>query len=717
MGAFNNWALCSSRSCITMLPLGRRAWLLLLSCLALVQADVYLHSPRGSNNRLNEATANRDKNNRLFDSQNNARGGYNVGDSIITESTSEDEQYNMKYFQSGSGGEENASYMHVEWTNQHGCTGLEGAGENTPHKSNCNLVLQYMCQEDPENADLDTIRNGATTGRPKYGNRPSRSRGDFDETEEEYEARKAANVDTTRGLHEGFAWYDKCRERHRNGGLFIADRNVRDFAIHTRQNNGGRNGYECAEERDYYPYWHPSPWRDAAVFSGSAEYCDDYSEQSYNVQPYHECLRFFDSGVRKPYVNSNNEQDCLSEGGAWTLLYNFLEKAPEYTSEDECVSASTSDVSYVWALPHDTTDGVTQECLVQPPPVDCQPAQYQRVNSLGSALDGEMPSYQWKIPYFPSGKQQRCVVRMRYNISTADELQTLTNNPTVEAAGIPDLQLAINTAQFGRVFQDRSHVLLFAPRPTNMASGRLFNLNVRGKRGNLQETSPVVEYDFTPNVLAVRPTDMVHIQWTGSNTNNENVAGQGEAGTDRHNFLQLADLDGNYPMETPHMFDGAQIMWTYHGHEDLLSAEDVAVSMASSGYYMCKDSGSSSCPHPEEAVDTKEPMQGQLNNASPSYAGMVLKFTQGIYNYMCTRNNAFTNRSQKGTLVVADAYWANGAFPYWEHHEEAAEFDWEEFLANQGEDYSDWENLGWEAFRSDTSKLKTLMNLLRIEKK
>ena len=37
----------------------------------------------------------------------------------------------------------------------------------------------------------------------------------------------------------------------------------------------------------------------------------------------------------------------------------------------------------------------------------------------------------------------------------------------------------------------------------------------------------------------------------------------------------------------------------------------------------------------------------------------------------------------QGTLVVADASWANGAFPYWEHHEEAAEFDWEEFFANQ----------------------------------
>ena len=37
-------------------------------------ADVYLHIPRGSNNRLNEDTANRANNNRLFDSQNNNQG-------------------------------------------------------------------------------------------------------------------------------------------------------------------------------------------------------------------------------------------------------------------------------------------------------------------------------------------------------------------------------------------------------------------------------------------------------------------------------------------------------------------------------------------------------------------------------------------------------------------------------------------------------------------
>jgi hypothetical protein len=34
-----------------------------------INADVYLHSPRGSNNRLNEKSANRKNANRVFDSQ------------------------------------------------------------------------------------------------------------------------------------------------------------------------------------------------------------------------------------------------------------------------------------------------------------------------------------------------------------------------------------------------------------------------------------------------------------------------------------------------------------------------------------------------------------------------------------------------------------------------------------------------------------------------
>ena len=42
-------------------------------------ADVYMQNPRGSNDRLIGTNRDRDNAQRLFDSQNNARGGYNVG--------------------------------------------------------------------------------------------------------------------------------------------------------------------------------------------------------------------------------------------------------------------------------------------------------------------------------------------------------------------------------------------------------------------------------------------------------------------------------------------------------------------------------------------------------------------------------------------------------------------------------------------------------------
>ena len=41
----------------------------LLFAVVTVNADVYMHNPRGSNNRLNERSANRNNGNRMFDSQ------------------------------------------------------------------------------------------------------------------------------------------------------------------------------------------------------------------------------------------------------------------------------------------------------------------------------------------------------------------------------------------------------------------------------------------------------------------------------------------------------------------------------------------------------------------------------------------------------------------------------------------------------------------------
>ena len=102
----------------------------------------------------------------------------------------------------------------------------------------------------------------------------------------------------------------------------------------------------------------------------------------------------------------------------------------------------------------------------------------------------------------------------------------IENNPRVDigAEGM-GLQLAINTAQFGRTFEDRTHVSEFYPRASFELDGlitqtipneaKVVYLNVRGKRGNIVQTYPAVEYDFYPTNLTISEDDIVHIQWTG----------------------------------------------------------------------------------------------------------------------------------------------------------------------------------------------------------
>lgn len=72
-----------------------------------------------------------------------------------------------------------------------------------------------------------------------------------------------------------------------------------------------------------------------------------------------------------------------------------------------------------WAIPYGSTT-MQKECLIMLPQPQCQQADWTRSNHLGNTRDGNAPGFDWKLPYFPSNKLQKCVFRIRYNITTDD---------------------------------------------------------------------------------------------------------------------------------------------------------------------------------------------------------------------------------------------------------------------------------------------------------
>ena len=82
---------------------------------------------------------------RLFDSQNNNRGGYNVG-----QNDGDRRSYRPMRYMAGS-------ILPIEWTSQHSCGTTEN-GVERKHNSHCELIIQYMCSQ--------ALRDGTNT---KYG--------------------------------------------------------------------------------------------------------------------------------------------------------------------------------------------------------------------------------------------------------------------------------------------------------------------------------------------------------------------------------------------------------------------------------------------------------------------------------------------------------------------------------------------------------------------
>jgi hypothetical protein len=117
-------------------------------------------------------------------------------------------------------------------------------------------------------------------------------------------------------------------------------------------------------------------------------------------------------------------------------------------------------------------------------------------------------------------------------------------------------------------------------------------------------------------------------------------------GTDRNNIVEVLDPIDNYPVpfENSTMFSGAKLVW--HSSKNTKTLNDVAVSLASAGYYSCL-TGCNDSPKKKNPT-----LNNLLNNAPASYPGAVLQFAKGEYHFICSRNNNFSNRSQKGMITV-----------------------------------------------------------------
>jgi plastocyanin len=233
----------------------------------------------------------------------------------------------------------------------------------------------------------------------------------------------------------------------------------------------------------------------------------------------------------------------------------------------------------------------------------------------------------------------------------------LKNNPKVDIFGalLPNagaqlkFQLAVNTAQYGRTFQDRTHKFAIRSRPAQYGSANIYNLQVKGKRGNIVQTYPGTEYDFHPNRLEVRNGDFVHFQWTGSNTNPNNNAGQGRQGSDRHNVVMLRPkVYAEFGQKDTSPLTFGQWGRSYPDRVDTPANGAAFLGLSTT---ILKQLATLGTPQGQFGGELSE-----LDDAGTYFDALPQQVTSnGIYHYLCTRNNNFSNRGQKGKIVVSDS--------------------------------------------------------------
>jgi hypothetical protein len=403
-------------------------------------------------------------------------------------------------------------------------------------------------------------------------------------------------------MQESYDYYQLCQHTSRNKGLYTSDQQInRNDRRGTRQNpNGNRYGYECPEERDYYPWWAPSPWIDIAVLT---DLTDDTICYPYSTSCSKRCEYYL-----KNTMNFQSKGYCdVIHDGSQSVLSKMNSRAWQsnrwYNNKVTCETSG-----YHWyEISHSDNLQLSNNSFI------CAKTHFSHIHQVGNAIPSptmNSPSrkgqgitvvdmkdninanrFLWTIPEIPIAKDntnyflpsmtnayQSCILRLRYNISSIDYQQwpldavdsnttamsmvdsknnsIFTDNlkspffqdpyvmigPSAHISGnMKFVKLKVNSNQYGRTFQDRSYVFSIKPLPLTSSSidneadtpqfdsiaiysalqngGIIYNVNVRGKRGNNVQVYPSVEYDFVPNALALNVNDLIHFQWTGSDYN------------------------------------------------------------------------------------------------------------------------------------------------------------------------------------------------------
>jgi hypothetical protein len=541
--------------------------------------------------------------------------------------------------------------------------------------------LQYSCENDltglrdgyPSGAVAE-VEDGSDFSEAKFQRNNNAGTNGIDESTKD---------DTEYGQHETFEMYNKeCENRERNKGLYVADQKVKkNDARGTRQNpNGNRSGFECPEERDYYPYWHPTAWTDIAVQTSNATFCNYYQTQSENVMDRYACVM---NEGKRPIT----EAKCVEAGGTWQKVPARGIPAPE------CKAASFS---------RDNHLGNTDVLAINEPTAASHVWKIPFLSEMFTRANWPLGSGVQSVPILGEGEDSKlCVFRLRYNITTNDypskkgfdssgdtffdhrysceQVDTSNgeniddNQFTVEEAGCanvltdgnrprynrpyvqpfniegtPKLSIALNTNQAGRTFQDRSHVIRIKKRPADVPnSATIWNLNNRGRRGNIVQSYPAVEYDFSPKNLVANRNDYLHIQFHGSDYNanrNPNNA-EGWKYSDRFNIVQVEELNTQIPWSYETMVNNGQTPM----FETVEEAKKFAT-LNQEDTIACKDYKAG-----ENGEQNSKNNCGKLN-AAPAHMDFGLKplstVGRGTYHYISTRNNNFSNRSQKATWQI-----------------------------------------------------------------